>query len=154
MGVLCDYFVAADDMTAIAALDLLGPDHSPASSRGAATGFEAIDLKGIEPTVILGKLIALVRGIEWQAGLADGSLLWTPDEDYGPWVVPVPDAARDTLADIGPQDLPQLAERWSTIEEFWGHGNAGACGAVIEQLSSLARRARNADHRVYSWSAL
>ncbi len=154
MGVLCDYFVAADDAAAIAALDLLGPGGSPASVHGEAAGLDSIDLKGIEPAVMVGKLVAFVRGIEWEPGLAAGRLLWTPDEDNGPWVTPMPNAARDTLAGIAPEDIPRLAERWATIEEFRGGADAAACGAIIEQISSLARRARDADHRVYAWLSL
>jgi len=104
MGVLYDYFRAASDASAIKLMEDLGG--GPVVT---ATGspVDAIDLKGIEPAVTLGKLVGLVRGVPWDVNLVQSPLLWSLDEQ-GPWLMSIADGARDTLASIEAERFAEL----------------------------------------------
>ncbi|GIF66321.1 hypothetical protein Ais01nite_43560 [Asanoa ishikariensis] len=80
MGVLHDYFRAKDDASAIGLMEDL--DGGPVAVSGGGT-VDAIDLKGIEPAVTLGKLVSFVRGVDWEVNLVDLRLLWSGDEQEG-----------------------------------------------------------------------
>ncbi|GAA3757932.1 hypothetical protein [Micromonospora maritima] len=62
MGILCDYFSAPDDEAAAAVADVPGgPGSAP------DPGLEVVELKGIQPTVQLGTLEALLTGRDYDA---------------------------------------------------------------------------------------
>lgn len=63
MDVPYDYFWANHDAAAVRLMkDYEGGPF--AASRG-GIAVDAVDLKGIEPTVTLGKLVSLVRQVDW-----------------------------------------------------------------------------------------
>lgn len=152
MGVLYDYFRAADDAAAINLMESIGD--GPASQ--ADDLVDAIDLKGIEPTVHLGKLVALAGGIPWQVDLVDTELLWSGTEE-GPWLVSIKDAVRDALAEIATGgELLELSAQWGRTEELARPGPLPPeqMLPVIEEVAGLARRAREADEHIYCWCSL
>ncbi|MCW2904139.1 MAG: hypothetical protein JWO67_6404 [Streptosporangiaceae bacterium] len=63
MGVLCDYFRAPDRATALALHR--HPDGLLEAATSAKT--EAMDFKGLDPVIILGKLVGLLSGVSYDA---------------------------------------------------------------------------------------
>ncbi|MFG2109946.1 hypothetical protein [Micromonospora chersina] len=132
MGVLYDYFRAADDAAAVRLMDEL--DGGPVAVSGDGPAVDAIDLKGIDPAVVLGQLVSFVRGADWRVDTIVSGLLWSGDEQEGPRLVSIDCATRDTLASIDDAQVPGLP--------------------VIEQIAALARRARDAGENLYCWCCL
>ncbi|MEV2237273.1 hypothetical protein [Micromonospora sp. NPDC049891] len=153
MGVLYDYFRAADDEAAIGLMAEL--DGGPVAVSGGRPGVDAIDLKGIEPMVTLGKLVGFARGRDWSTDVIEQRFIWSFGEE-GPWLVVLDDAVRDTLASITAAQSPELSARWGQIEELaWGEPlPPDELLPVIEEISALARRALAADQHLYCWSCL
>ncbi|MEU4366488.1 hypothetical protein [Micromonospora chersina] len=154
MGVLYGYFRAADDAAAVRLMDEL--DGGPVAVSGDGGTVDAIDLKGIEPTVTLGKLVSFVRGVDWEVDTIVSGLLWSGDEQEGPWLMSIDPDTRDTLASIDDAQAPELSARWGRIEELaWGGPPADdEMLPVIEQIAALARRARDAGENLYCWCCL
>jgi hypothetical protein len=134
-------------------MDDLGDGPVAAAAGGAV---DAVDLKGIDPTVTLGRLIALARGVAWDVGLVATELLWSGDEQEGPWLTSIGDAARDTLASIASSDVPSLTEQWGQTEELARNGPwpAHQLLPIIDQVAGLARRAHDAGDHLYCWCSL
>ncbi len=119
MGVLYDYFRAASDAAAVSLMDESGG--GPAAA-GDGAAMDALDLKGVEPAVTLGKLVALVRGVSWDVNLVSMELLWSGAEE-GPWLMSIDDAVRDTLASIAASaQLLELSAQWGRTEELAWNG--------------------------------
>jgi hypothetical protein len=153
MGTLCDYFRAASDAAAVNLMDELGGG-PVAAGDGAA--IDAIDLKGIEPAVTLGRLVALVRGVSWDVNVVNTELLWSGAEE-GPWLMSIDDAVRDTLASIASSaQLMELSAQWGRTEELAWNGPLpdDEMLPVIDQIAGLARRARDAGDHMYCWCSL
>jgi hypothetical protein len=153
MGVLCDYFRAADDAAAISLMEQT--DGGPVAVAGDGP-LDAIDLKGIEPHVILGRLVALVAGVPWHSRLVSTELLWSGG-DEGPWMMSIEDTARDTLAAVVPgAQTSELSAEWGRIEELAQPGPlpADQLVPVIEEIAGLARRARDTGEHLYCWCCL
>ncbi|MEU4477630.1 hypothetical protein AB0F68_06085 [Micromonospora sp. NPDC023966] len=154
MGVLFDYFRAEDDAAAVSLMENL--DGGPVVASGDGAAVDAIDLKGIEPTVTLGKLVSFVRGVDWEVNLVDLKLLWSRDEHEGPWLMSLDGATRDTLASIDDARVLELSARWGRIDELaWGGPLPDdQMLPVIEEIAALARRARDAGENLYCWCCL
>jgi hypothetical protein len=153
MGVLYDYFRVADDAVAI---DLMAATEGGPVAVDEGSLVDAVDLKGIEPTVHLGTLIALAQGVPWEAGLVESELIWSGDEE-GPWLISIGSAARDALASIsGGERLGVLSAAWGQTEELAWNGPlpGDQLVPVIEEIAGLARRARDAGERLYCWVSL
>jgi hypothetical protein len=155
VGVLYDYFRAPDDAAVEALMAATGG--GPVMVHGGdGPVADVVDAKGIDPTVILGQLVAMVRGVEWSPHVVDDELVWPEGDDEeseGPWVVVLDDLARDTLADIADGRLPELADRWSGIEELAGSQREELLRSLTD-LVNLARRARAASEHLYCWMSL
>jgi hypothetical protein len=153
MGTLCDYFRAASDAAAVNLMDEFGG--GPVAA-GDGAGIDAIDLKGIEPAVTLGRLVALVRGVSWDVNVVNTELLWSGAEE-GPWLMSIDDAVRDTLASVATStQLLELSAQWGRTEELAWNGplTDDAMLPVIDQIAGLARRARDAGDHMYCWCSL
>lgn len=152
MGVLYDYFRSPSDPAAVSLMDQLrgGP------TTAGRDVVDAVDLKGIEPTVTLGRLVGLARGVPWNVDLVATELLWSGDEEEGPWLMSIGDAVRDTLATIANAAEPDLAERWGQTEELAWNGPLPGPQLlpVMDQITGLARRARAAGDHLYCWCSL
>ncbi|MDG4759169.1 hypothetical protein [Micromonospora sp. WMMD710] len=154
MGVLYDYFRAKDDAAAVRLMkDFEGGPF--AVSRG-GIAVDAVDLKGIEPTVTLGKLVSFVRQVDWEVSLVDLELLWSEDEQDGPWLMSLDRATRDTLASISNAQVLELSAQWGRIEELAWSGplSDDEMLPVIEKVAALAQRARDAGEDLYCWCCL
>ncbi|QKW14035.1 MULTISPECIES: hypothetical protein [unclassified Micromonospora] len=153
MGVLYDYFRAADDAAAVRLMAEI--DGGPVALADGRPGVDAIDCKGIDPSVTLGELVALVRNEADADDPVKDRLVWSGAED-GPWLTALDDATRDTLASITADQTPELSARWGRSEELAWDGPLpdDQMQPVIEEVSALARRARDADEHLYCWSCL
>ncbi|GAA2748642.1 hypothetical protein [Kitasatospora cinereorecta] len=164
MGVLTDWFRAADAESVVAAL-IRSEGGSPLGGPGA--GFAGVEAKHVDPTVLLGQLVAAVRRIPWQLDLVATRTVWPtgpapgPDgpaeEDdpwlTGPWVEETDGAVRDVLADVPDHEIAAVAARWARAEEW--HGATGEeLRPLVEDLVRLARQARAEGERLYCWICL
>lgn len=164
MGVLTDYFRAADAGAVIAAMD--GRDGGPLVAVP-QPAFDGVDAKGVDSGVVLGELIAIIRSVPWRVDLVDQTVVWpttpapgpagpTGDDDpwaTGPWVTELADAVRDTLAAVPDAEVPKLAEQWAHSEELEG-ALPEHLQPLAQALIELARRARDAEQRLYCWTSL
>ena len=151
MGVLYDYFRAADASTVAVYMEA-SRGGSPVTSRAV----DGVDAKGIEPVVTVGKLVASILDVPWHPGLVDTDEIWPMDNDEdgeGPVVLSLADDVRDVLAGIDDPRLPQLATRWSQIDEV-ARSDPDFIRSVLTDLVGLARRAATAGDHLYCWVSL
>ncbi len=154
MGVLYDYFRAADDAAAVRLMEDL--EGGPVALANGGSPVDAVDCKGIDPVVALGKLVGFVRGLDWSVDLVGSGLLWSGSEDEGPWLISIDDGTRDSLASVPVAQMPELSARWGQIEEWAGSEPLpeDQLVPVIEEITGLARRARDAGAHLYCWCCL
>ena len=153
MGVLFDYFRAPGEAEVRQHLD-----ENDAFSPVPAT-FDGIELKTIDPAVILGQLVGFVIGRQWSTELVNDRLIWPVDGEQdtaheGPWVSVLDNRTRDVLADIPADRVPELAEQWSTVEEFGGFADPEFLRDVVADFTALAARARENGESLYCWISL
>jgi hypothetical protein len=158
MGVLTDYFRAPG--VAAVQEQMAARDGGPLVSQDSqSSAFDGVELKGIDPAVTLGRLVAFVMDTTYSSELVNDRLIWPEGgeqdtEHMGPWVVILDDQTRDTLAGVAAQRVPDLAERWTEIEEFGGMFTVDGLRSSVEQLTALARRARDSGESLYCWISL
>jgi hypothetical protein len=172
MGVLYDYFRASDPAAAATVMELPAGPLVPGNE--GQPPFDGVDAKGIDPTVILGQLVAIARGVPWSTDTVTTRSVWPPPDTApanaeratqvpedspwatGPWVEELDDRTRDTLADIDDSRLAEVATRWAQIAEFTHYSDIhdDSLSPLLANLVGLARRARDAGHRLYCWSSL
>ncbi len=153
MGVLYDYFRAPSAAEVRRHLD----EHDGSSPVPAT--FDGIELKTIDPAVILGQLVGFAIGQEWGLDLVNERLIWPEgaeqDMEYqGPWASSLDDRARDVLAGIPADQVSDLAERWAAVEEFGGYADPEFLREVVADFVALAARAREHGESLYCWSCL
>ncbi|WP_225847762.1 hypothetical protein [Streptomyces sp. HPF1205] len=157
-----DYYRAAnrDDAHALAVLPG-GP------IGGQDAGADVLALKNLDPRVVMGRLLAIILDVEWSPRLYESQYIVPagpqpqgPDipEDSpwleGPWAEDLGVFFRDAFADVDDARLPEICERWLTIEEFRDGYSAEWAREVAEEFVALARRARDADQSLYCWMCL
>ncbi|MFC7242080.1 hypothetical protein ACFQO7_06255 [Catellatospora aurea] len=147
MGVLTDYFRAADDAAAVKMIE--DNDGSPGSFSD-GTALDLLYFKHLDADVTLGHLVSFARDVEWTVDTVDSRMLWSAEET-GPWLASVDDATRDTLAGIAPERMLELSARWQRIEEIDSDGPDDDHVPTIEALQGLAQRARDAGEHLYYW---
>jgi hypothetical protein len=152
MGVLFDYFRAPDAKTAARAMELPGGPLLPEAA------FDGVEAKRIDPRVVLGQLVAFIRGVPWDVNLVRTVLVWPPPgTDPGTaetWLEELNLEVRDALAAVDDARLPVLADQWARIEEFHRRVDTDVALSLIKDLVGLARRARDGGDRLYCWSCL
>jgi hypothetical protein len=144
---LFDYFRAPDRESVLRALAASG-GHSPVPAP-----FDGLDAKGVDPAVVLGKVIAAIEQVPWSMELVPQELIFPaqPDGD-GPWVIELSASARDSLA--GADDAPRVAREWSQIEELGGAISVEDTQAFVAAMIGLAGRAREHNELLYCWCCL
>lgn len=164
MGVLTDYFRAADAASVVRAL---GCTDGRLLVGGRNPHFDGVEAKHLDPCVVLGQLIAAIDQVPWEVDLVGEAPVWptTPaprpgdpqDEDdpwaTGPWVRELDAAVRDTLAGVRDADVPMVVARWVQTEEL-RPAAVEDMQSLAEELIQLARRAREADELLYCWICL
>lgn len=177
MGLLIEYFLAPSDEHALA---VLAPDPSatqdpapeprrrwplrraprpvepPDPPAPSARGFDVLDGRGVEPTVVLGTLEAELTGRAYD-DVADDR------EDFGivgdhrdgqVLLVRLSDPLVAALADADAARLDAAADAWSRTEELADHGDPEALTRFLHRLAGLARDAREQQAAVYGWASL
>jgi hypothetical protein len=159
VGLLYDYFRAADGASVAKLMEFTGG--GSLLRHGQDPLADAVDAKAIDPTVVIGQLVSFALDVPWSPELLDAKLVWPADaaqdeEDEGPWVVVLAERARDALDEIADDRLPELAARWSHIEELSRYDDVrpDTMLPVLTQLVGLARRARGAGEALYCWMSL
>jgi len=169
VGVLFDYFRAPDREAALRLLDQ--GDGVPCGPATFGASVDALDAKGIDPDVILGKLVGLILAVPWSVDLVETVGVWPPEGrprsleemdrlpeesswNTGPWVEELGNRIRDAFAEVDDYALPSVADEWARIEEFGGRTDAAFALDFIEKFVALARRARQANDRLYCWMCL
>ena len=145
MGLLCDYFVAADDQQAEAVVDWVG---GPQEGQLAT-----LDGGGIEPVVNLGMFEELLTGKSFHEQLADpSSRPLVANRNGGErLVLRIDDNLIRAIAGESPDRLEALAQPWSQIEEFGGMVRPEDVASFLVGLQALARQAVVAEHHIYCW---
>lgn len=164
MGVLTDYFRAADTALVVQALERT--DGGPLVG-GVDPAFDGVDAKGVDSAVVLGQLIAAIRQVPWGVDLVKETVVWpiTPapgpqgpeDEDdpwaTGPWVTALDNTVRDALAGTDDQDVVRVVAEWARAEELAG-ASVEDLRPLAEELIRLARRAHDHGEQLYCWVCL
>ncbi|MFB7503027.1 hypothetical protein [Streptomyces broussonetiae] len=164
MGVLFDYFAAADRPTALDWAIGPGGDWLAEGQSLDEAGADWIDMKGIDPHVVLGQLVAFAEGRPYDVHGTGPELLWPDAREWpperpaapgaeSPWdsglhLTELPDAWRDRLAAIEEEHVPMLALQWYDIEEV-DFTDFPDCEATIRSFAGLASRARGAGTHLY-----
>ncbi|MQS15628.1 hypothetical protein F7Q99_25995 [Streptomyces kaniharaensis] len=164
MGVLTAYFRAPGTEAVRRVLERT-EGGSPLGGRQPA--FDGVESKGLDPSVVLGQLIAAIRQVPWDVHLVAETTVWPTgpapgpespggeDDPWatGPWVTEIDAATRDALAEVREADIPAVAATWAQAEELYGAA-AEDVQPVVEELVGLAGRAREAGDRLYCWACL
>jgi hypothetical protein len=158
MDVLYDYFRAPS--VAVLRKELAERGSGPLMVAGPESPvFDGVELEGIAYAVVLGQLIAFATDQPWNPELIGDRLIWPEDREQdaqydGPWVVVLDDQVRDTLAEIPPPRLAELAERRPDIATFAGAATPADLCSAADVLIGLAARARTAGESLYCWMSL
>ncbi|WP_181802482.1 hypothetical protein [Streptomyces shenzhenensis] len=160
MGVLYDYFHATDHTTAVNQAIGPGGDWRRGTSLEEA-GADWIEAKGLDPNVVLGRLVAYAEGIPFTDQQDTPELVWPeppypqgeptdPDSPWGTGLVlqQLPDRWRDILAVLPEDAVPMVAAQWYEIEEvdFADYLDAQE---TVGTFKALAFRARTAGAHLY-----
>lgn len=171
MGLLTDYFVAPSDDDAAATIDRDSGPGRPAPPKPAPRSglfrrrtqatpsgvsevlYPTVDGGGIEPSVQMGQLEALLTGRTIDEVLeanVPGDVI--ADRDGGQRVVVrLSDALTVALADASDAELAAVAEPWSRTDEFWGRADPSDLAQLLGDLAELARQARERGEALYCW---
>jgi hypothetical protein len=117
VGLLADYF-RAQDAAAAAVVD--GPGWAgPLFPQGDADPFDGVEAEGIEPYVVLPRLVGFVLGVPYSPDLVETT--WVrPSADEAEVdppesaVIQLGDGVRDVLASVTAEQIPDLVARWAT----------------------------------------
>jgi hypothetical protein len=131
VAVLCDYF-ATNDAESVAKLMAETGGESPLIvHNGPLAGVEA---EGIDPAVALGKIVALILGVEWEPGLVPARPVWEADLECheGPWVLEIREIALHALTSLTGNAAGNAGPSAPPVTDLAAAGNAG--GARIPEL--------------------
>jgi hypothetical protein len=167
MGNIYDYFRAADATAALRAMDRPGGPLFPQPA------FDGVPNKRVDPHVVLGMLLAFVRGDIWRVDTVQSVYVWPPAETEPAngadwqnlpkdspwftteqWLLELGAQVRDDLAAVDDARLPNLAAQWARIEEFDGRMPVEDALSLIRDLVGLARRARASGDQLYCFMSL
>jgi hypothetical protein len=175
MGVMYQYFAAASDESAAAAIDIPGgPDGTGAQLpmpvaeivarhghdglrellrsrlRLAETGFHVVATKRFDPTIDLEEVVAALTGaaIDEFATRSRSSDVVAERDGGERLVLTLSDELQGDLAGAKAAELTAAAQRW--VEER-GSGDGDAFGGLLHELAALARGALQRGERLYCW---
>lgn len=144
VGVFCDYFAAGDAESAAELMDQTGGESPLTVHSGPVEGVEA---EGIDPAVALGKIVALILGLEWEPGLVPVRPVWEADLECheGPWVLEIGEVAVRALASI---------TTTADLVRSLPNTDPERLAETLKSLAALAFRTSAAGERLYCWVAL
>ncbi|TDC91425.1 hypothetical protein E1292_42540 [Nonomuraea deserti] len=165
MSAMHDYYRAPDRATATWRPSCL---RAPAKPFPDAPAFDVVETKWVDPGGSLASLVAVIKGVPYSNDLIKTVTLYPPpegapqtedewlalpeDSPYreGPEIEELPASARDTLAEVEDARLPGVARRW-TLEPLSTFQEGDDVLDVINELVTLARRAKESDQLLYCW---
>ncbi|MEV4132137.1 hypothetical protein AB0J72_08220 [Dactylosporangium sp. NPDC049742] len=177
MGVMYDYFAAGSDERAATALDLPAGPGGPLPARPQLMeriragdlaalqelrtprvrwgehGFQVLEVKGVDPFVMLVTLEELLTGVAYDdivEGPRAGTDIASAD-DGERMVVTVTDELQQALARCSPDDLTRTAAAWAQTEELGGDDDVQPLTVFLGVLALLAREALGRGERLYCW---
>ncbi|QKG22632.1 hypothetical protein [Actinomadura verrucosospora] len=164
MGVENDYFRAPDAAAVVRALE--ETDTGPLVGV-ADPVFDGISTKGVDPAVVFGQLIAIIKSVPWSVDIVASTMVWPtspmpgpegPEDDddpwaTGPWVEEFSDSVRDILASVPDPDVQDAVVAWSQTDELRGT-SPDDLRPLADVLIELARQARDAGEHLYCWTCL
>jgi hypothetical protein len=122
-----------------------------AAPRSSWTG---LDLRGIE-VVKLSSLWSLLAGRELGLEAIDRFTPLHEETEEGPWVYRLPPDLSARLADLSAIAAAPVAEAWAATGELALEGwDAATAGAVLGELGTVARAARDGDKPLLLWMSL
>ncbi len=153
-----DYFRARDSF-AVAKLMRKARWASPVLLDASVSVADGVEAKEVDPTVILGQLVAMVRGVEFNVSVVKTDLVWPTGWrkllPWEAWVEVIDAKTTNDLAAIDPRQISSLGSRWSQIEEFSrGSWSVADLQQLVLDLSRLARRTVDAGDQLYVWTCL
>lgn len=137
---LIEYFAATNDRAAAAFVD-----------KGPAD--DGVSAPGLDPAVILASLETILTDVDEDVVLDNPRLADLVADDGDLTVYTVTDELRDALATSDSDQLAEAAEQLVELEELDGADPETILG-LLEELADLARRAVDANQRLYGWVSL
>ncbi|HEX3298224.1 MAG TPA: hypothetical protein VHR85_15515 [Nocardioides sp.] len=137
MSQLIEYFAATNDRAAAAFVDK-GP------------GDDGVSAPDLDPAVILASLESILTEVDEDVVLDNPRVADLVADDGDLAVYTVTDELRDALATSDSDQLGGAAEQLVELEELEGADPEMILG-VLEELGELARRAVDANQRLYCW---
>jgi hypothetical protein len=134
---LIEYFAATNDRAAAAFVDK-GP------------GDDGVSAPDLDPAVILASLESILTEVDEDVVLDNPRVADLVADDGDLAVYTVTDELRDALATSDSDQLGGAAEQLVELEELEGADPEMILG-VLEELGELARRAVDANQRLYCW---
>lgn len=175
MGILVDMYQAPNSNAVVDAmrvelrrnlieLDMIEPTDADDDATGLAA-FDSVHATGLWEHALLGELIAVIRRVPYDEGLANQEMVWPNGsrefegfeayDEPGPWVTGFDIEFRDTLADVPDAEIAEIARCWG------GTGAAVEFGAspevlrdIVDRFVHFARDARMKGNRLYLWVSL
>ena len=149
MGIFTDYFVAPSDEVAAAVL---------ASGPAEVSGLPVLQMKGMEPIVIMGSLEAILTRRDFDEVYENPrqGLMLAYEEDGGTSVTALTDELRDALAACDESRLREAGVELAGTEEV-AATDAEDVESVVDgvlELAALARTARERGEGMYCWLCL
>jgi hypothetical protein len=144
---LYEYFAAPSDEAAVSVLQVHG---GPVAAKGAS--WDAIDGRGVEPSVNLPELEELLTGVEYDDLIEDpraGNTLARLEDEA--MVITLSDSLHEALAKLPVGRIAGVAGEWSHSEEFGGDISPGDLTGFLTDLVKLAQRAAGKGQRLYCW---
>ncbi|RNL78461.1 hypothetical protein [Nocardioides marmorisolisilvae] len=163
---ITEYFMASDDDAAAETIDRTGGPSAPpdaaeesaelfgrrAPDTRSAISYSVLDGNGIEPTVQLSSLEALLTGrdIDELFDEHDAIDLVIASRDGGEGlVVRLPDALTRALERATETRLREVAVPWSQTEEFWGDADPSDLAEWLIDLADFVRE--GSGETLYCW---
>jgi hypothetical protein len=160
VALICDYFMAPSSEAAASVVDWPGgPANPPAERRSFlrrakrdTEAYGVVSLPGIEPTVTMGQLDALLTRRSIMEVIHDPEREPVAAVDGGERVVvPLGQKFEEAIAATPDDEVPELSRQWSQAEEFWGQGDPDVLAGAVRRLAALVRQGRGRQHHLYCW---
>jgi len=158
MGLLCDYFTAASNAQAEETIDWIGGPGNPPQRGGLVRRSQVaarptVSLRGIEPTIWMGKLEEVLTGRSFDDILHDATGKVIAARDGGErQVAPLTASLQDALAGIDDETVDEVAAQWAEPDEFYGTGaDTEFATSALRDLVRLVRAGRERGEKLYCW---
>ena len=149
MGILTDYFVAPSDEAAAEVLS---------SGPSGVADLPALQMKGLEPVVVMGSLEAILTGRDYDEVSENPrqGFMFSYDDDGERSVTALTNELRDALATSAESRLREAGVELAATEELMALDDEDVKAVVdgVLELAALARIARDRGEGMYCWMCL